>query len=122
MRNSRKRRTLPQAERQKRLNRFKLFGEGPNLSRFDACGASASSRFRLFDRFDAIPPQQLGHGMKNRCTNAQSTEVARRWAPPIVTLAATAALTVLTAAPRADAAPRQAPPEHTTEGAAPRNA
>jgi hypothetical protein len=39
-----------------------------------------------------------------------------------VTLAATAALTVLTAAPPADAAPRQGPPEQTTEGAAPRNA
>src|SRR5258707_12896302 len=61
--------------------------------------------------------------MTNRCTTAQSTEVVRRWAPPaIVTLAATAALTALTAAPPADAAPRQAPPEHTTEGAAPRAA
>ncbi len=40
----------------------------------------------------------------------------------IVTLAATAALTALTAAPPADAAPRQARPEHTTEGAAPRDA
>jgi lipoprotein-anchoring transpeptidase ErfK/SrfK len=61
--------------------------------------------------------------MTNRCTTAQSTEVVRRWAPPaIVTLAATAALTALTAAPPADAAPRQAPPEHTTEGAAPRDA
>src|ERR1700719_3813952 len=55
--------------------------------------------------------------MTNRCTTAQSTEVVRRWAPPvIVTLAATAALTALTAAPPADAAPRQARPEHTTEG------
>src|SRR5215471_9148098 len=61
--------------------------------------------------------------MTNRCTTAQSTEVVRRWAPPaIVTLAATAALTALTAAPPADAAPRRAPPEHTTEGAAPRDA
>ena len=61
--------------------------------------------------------------MTNRCRTAQSTEVVRRWAPPaIVTLAATAALTALTAAPPADAAPRQAPPEHTTEGAAPRAA
>src|ERR1700730_496827 len=61
--------------------------------------------------------------MTNRCTTAQSTEVVRRWAPPaIVTLAATAALTALTAAPPADAAPRQARPEHTTEGAAPRDA
>src|SRR6266851_234871 len=61
--------------------------------------------------------------MTNRCTTAQSTEVVRRWAPPaIVTLAATAALTALTAAPPAGAAPRQAPPEQTTEGAAPRRA
>jgi hypothetical protein len=61
--------------------------------------------------------------MTNRCMTAQSTEVVRRWAPhPIVTLAATAALTALTAAPPADAAPRQARPEHTTEGAAPRDA
>src|SRR5215813_11364657 len=36
MRNSRKRGTLPRAEPQKRLNR-----DGPNLSRFDACGALA---------------------------------------------------------------------------------
>ena len=61
--------------------------------------------------------------MTSRCTRAQSTEVVRRWAPPaIVTLAATAALTALTAAPPADAAPRQARPEHTTEEAAPRAA
>src|ERR1700686_1880684 len=61
--------------------------------------------------------------MTNRCATAQSTEVVRRWAPPaIVTLAATAALTALTAAPPADAAPRQARPERTTEGAAPRDA
>src|SRR5499425_2241975 len=61
--------------------------------------------------------------MTNQCTTTQSTEVVRRWAPPaIVTLAATAALTALTAAPPADAAPRQARPEHTTEGAAPRDA
>src|SRR6202035_1964324 len=43
-----------------------------------------------------------GHSMTNRCTTAQSTKVVRRWAPPaIVTLAATAALTALTAAPPA---------------------
>src|SRR5215510_12316306 len=61
--------------------------------------------------------------MTNRCTTAQSTEVVRRWAPSaIVTLAATAVLTALTAAPPADAAPRQARPEHTTEGTAPRDA
>src|SRR5271166_3607240 len=61
--------------------------------------------------------------MTNRCTTAQSTEVVQRWAPPaIVMLAATAALTALTAAPPADAAPRQARPEQTTEAAAPRDA
>jgi chemotaxis protein histidine kinase CheA len=61
--------------------------------------------------------------MTNRCTTPQSTEVVRRWAPPaIVTLAATAALTALTAASPADAAPRQTPPEQTTEAAAPRHA
>ncbi len=60
--------------------------------------------------------------MTNRCTTAQP-EVVRRWAPhPIVTLAAMAALTGLTAAPPADAAPRQARPERTTEAAAPRDA
>src|SRR5262249_5010548 len=64
--------------------------------------------------------------MTNRCTTAQFTEVVRRWAPAaIVTLAATAALTALTAAPPADAAPRQAPaparagPDKPPEGAAP---
>jgi lipoprotein-anchoring transpeptidase ErfK/SrfK len=41
---------------------------------------------------------------------------------PIVTLAATAALTALTAAAPADAAPGQARPEQTTEAAAPRKA
>src|SRR5437588_5350571 len=61
--------------------------------------------------------------MTSRCTTAQSTEVFRLWEPAaIVMLAATAALTALTAAPPADAAPRRAPPEHTTEGAAPRDA
>src|SRR5438067_898628 len=61
--------------------------------------------------------------MTTRCTTAQSTEVFRRWAPAaIVALAATAALIALTAAPPADAAPRQAHPEHTIEGAAPRDA
>src|SRR5258708_31216943 len=49
MRNERKRGTLPRAESQKRLKRFKLLRDGPNLRRFDACGALASSRFRLFD-------------------------------------------------------------------------
>src|SRR5215471_16279218 len=61
--------------------------------------------------------------MANRCTTARSTEVVRRWAPPaLVTLAAAAALTALTAAPPADAAPRQARPEQTPEAAAPREA
>jgi lipoprotein-anchoring transpeptidase ErfK/SrfK len=61
--------------------------------------------------------------MTNRCTTAQSTEAVRRWAPPaIVTIAATAALTALTAAPPADAAPREARPEQTTEATAPRKA
>jgi len=59
--------------------------------------------------------------MTNRCTMARSTGVLRRLAP-IVTLAATAALTTLTAAPTAEAAPRHVPPEQTTEGAAPRSA
>jgi hypothetical protein len=67
--------------------------------------------------------REWGHSMTNRCTTPQSTEVVRRWAPPaIVTLAATAALTALTAASPADAAPRQTPPEQTTEAAAPRHA
>jgi lipoprotein-anchoring transpeptidase ErfK/SrfK len=61
--------------------------------------------------------------MTDRCTTAQSTELIRRWASSaIVTLAATAALGALTAAPPADAAPRQVSPEQTTEAAAPRNA
>ena len=61
--------------------------------------------------------------MTNRCTRAQSTKVVRRWAPPaIMTLVATAALTALTVAPPADAAPRQPRPEQTTEGAASRHA
>src|SRR6478609_11571766 len=61
--------------------------------------------------------------MTNRFTTAQSTEAIRRWwRPAIMTLAATAALMALTAAPPADAAPRQARPERTTEAAAPRHA
>jgi lipoprotein-anchoring transpeptidase ErfK/SrfK len=60
--------------------------------------------------------------MTNRMT-AKSTEAVRRCAPPaIVTFAATAALMALTVAPPADAAPRSARPEHTTEGTAPRHA
>jgi hypothetical protein len=59
--------------------------------------------------------------MTRQSMTVQSTEAIRRWRlHAFVTLAATAALT---AAPPADAAPRQPPrPEHTTEAAAPRNA
>src|ERR1700738_638496 len=65
--------------------------------------------------------REWGHSMTNRCATPQSTEVVRRWAPPaIVTLAATAALTALTAASPADAAPRQTPPEQPAGAAAPR--
>src|SRR5262245_18732058 len=61
--------------------------------------------------------------MTNRCTTAQSTERVRPEAPSAIgSPAATPALTALTAAPPADAAPRQARPEHTTEGTAPRDA
>src|SRR5437870_12048386 len=61
--------------------------------------------------------------MTNRCTTAQSTEVIRRWAPSAIgPRAPTAPLTRPTGAPPADAAPRQARPEHTTEAAAPRDA
>src|SRR6478752_1311510 len=62
---------------------------------------------------------QTGHGMVNRFTTAQSTVAMRGWGPAaIVTLAAMAALTALTA----DAAagePRPAPPKEAT---APREA
>ena len=58
--------------------------------------------------------------MTNQTVTVQSTEAIRRWRlPAIVTLAAMAALT---AAPPADAAPRQVRPERTTEAAAPRDA
>src|SRR5437764_3993491 len=58
--------------------------------------------------------------MTNRSMTMQSAEAIRRWRPAaIVTLAASAALTALTAAPPAGAAPRQA---RTTEAAAPRDA
>jgi lipoprotein-anchoring transpeptidase ErfK/SrfK len=57
--------------------------------------------------------------MTNRFTMASANAI-RRWRPPaLVTLVATAALT---AAAPADAAPRQARPERTTEATAPRNA
>jgi lipoprotein-anchoring transpeptidase ErfK/SrfK len=53
----------------------------------------------------------------------QPTEAIQRWRPPaIVTLAVTAALTALTAAPPADAAVRQPRPARSTEAAAPRDA
>jgi lipoprotein-anchoring transpeptidase ErfK/SrfK len=58
--------------------------------------------------------------MTKQSMTVQSTKAIRRWRlPALVTLAATAALT---AAPPADAAPRQPRPERTTEGAAPRDA
>src|SRR5262249_49328900 len=61
---------------------------------------------------------QLGHCMVNRFTAAQSTAAMRRWGPSaIVTLAATAALTALTAG----AATRQARPAP-AEATAPRDA
>jgi len=62
--------------------------------------------------------------MTNRSTTVQSTDAIRRWrAPAIVTLAATAALTTLTAAPPTDATAGPARPARaTTEAAAPRNA
>src|SRR6476469_5876199 len=57
--------------------------------------------------------------MVNRFTMAQSTAAMRRWGPPaIVTLAAMAALTALTA----DAVARQARPVTTKEATAPRDA
>ena len=58
--------------------------------------------------------------MTKQSMTVQSTEAIRRWRiHSFLTLAATAALT---AAAPADAAPRQARPERTTEGAAPRDA
>jgi lipoprotein-anchoring transpeptidase ErfK/SrfK len=78
--------------------------------------------------FAAIPLRegqafQLGHGMTNQSRTVQSTEAIPRWrASAIVTIAATSALMVLTLAPPADAARRQARPEHTTEAAAQRPA
>src|ERR1700722_2963223 len=60
-----------------------------------------------------------GHGMVNRFMTAQSTVAMRRWGPPaIVTLAAMAALTAMTA----DAVARQARPKPVTEATAPRDA
>jgi lipoprotein-anchoring transpeptidase ErfK/SrfK len=60
-----------------------------------------------------------GHEMTNRLTTARSTEAIRRWGPAaIVILAATAALTALTA----DAAANRARPAPATEAVAPRDA
>ena len=61
--------------------------------------------------------------MTNRLTTAKSTGANRRWEPPsIVALAATAALTALTAAPPANAAANQARLRPATEADAPRDA
>ena len=61
--------------------------------------------------------------MTNQFTIAPSTKAIRRWGPPaIVTLVGTAALTVLIAAPPADAASPRAHPERITEATAPRDA
>jgi chemotaxis protein histidine kinase CheA len=60
--------------------------------------------------------------MKNQCTAAPSAEAIPRRSPAIVMLAATAALTVLSAAHPAEAAPRKPPPERTVEAAAAREA
>src|SRR6516162_4005677 len=58
--------------------------------------------------------------MTKQSMTVQSTEATRRWRlHAFVTVAATAALT---AAPPADAAPREVRPERTTEAAAPRKA
>src|SRR4029077_1020882 len=60
-----------------------------------------------------------GHGMVNRFTTAQSTLAMRRWGPAaIVTLAAMAALTALTA----DAGAKDPPPAPPKEATAPREA
>jgi L,D-transpeptidase catalytic domain len=60
--------------------------------------------------------------MTNRLITARSTEAIRRWGPAVVTLAATAALAVLTAGPPADAAAKRARPPSPTEATAPRAA
>ncbi len=60
--------------------------------------------------------------MTNRFTMAPSTKAIRRWQPPaFVTLVVSAALTVLTAAPPADAKTRQTPPKPSTEATASRD-
>src|SRR5216684_1774548 len=61
--------------------------------------------------------------MTNPFTTSQSIEAIRRWwSPAIVTLAPMAALMAITTAQPADAAARQARPEHTTEATASRDA
>src|SRR5437763_305374 len=61
--------------------------------------------------------------MTNPFTTSQSIEAIRQWrSPAIVTLAAMAALMAMTTAQPVDAAPRQAPPERTTEATASRDA
>src|SRR5436305_479776 len=74
MRNSRKRGTLPRAESQKRLNRFKLFRDGPNLSRFDACSALTHSS-KDFEQIAAAIYIELTHV----CRHAKQFEAAAMW-------------------------------------------
>jgi len=60
--------------------------------------------------------------MANRFVRARSAAAIRRWGPAvIVTLAATAALTALTASPPADAAAKRERPERSIEATAPRD-
>jgi len=63
------------------------------------------------------------HGMTNRPTTTQFTAAMRRWGIcATATLAATAALTVLTVAPPAAAAAKLATPAHSAAATAPRDA
>ena len=63
------------------------------------------------------------HGMTNRPTTTQFTVAMRRWGIcASATLAATAALTVLTVAPPAAAAAKLATPAHSAAATAPRDA
>src|SRR6516162_1370262 len=84
MRKSRKRGTLPRAESQKRLNR-----DGPNLSRFDACGALASSGFRQFDpmrresRSAACSDRKVRPVGHNALVTDQRCHVERRLGPAV---------------------------------------
>src|SRR5437762_1716899 len=86
MRNSRKRGTLLRAESQKRLNLFKLFRDGPNLSRFDACGAltrclgkdgpiMATHSSKDFEQIAAAIYIELTHV----CRHAKQFEAAAMW-------------------------------------------